>query len=135
MRLLRTNGFSCSITSNSFLRADYGGPLRSVIAKNCAVHSLISIDKSQVFQNAIVNVAILLFSKDREQADAYAVAGRLGRPAISMSMFGLIHLNVPALRCAEGYGLFPRTQNLKFSARSKQAKDHLQTATQRFAWF
>ncbi len=63
MQLLRTGGVSCSITSNSFLRADYGGPLRRLASKTCDVHSLISIDKSQVFTNAIVNVAILLLSK------------------------------------------------------------------------
>ena len=73
MRLLRTGGASCSITSNSFLRADYGGPLRKLLSQSCNVHSLISIDKSQVFTNAIVNVAILLFSKGatRDPAGSY----------------------------------------------------------------
>jgi hypothetical protein len=73
MQLLRTGGVSCSITSNSFLRADYGGPLRKLVSKNCKVHSLISIDKSQVFTNAIVNVAILIFSKgaNRDQSGSY----------------------------------------------------------------
>ncbi len=73
MQLLRTGGVSCSITSNSFLRADYGEALRKLVSKKCSVYSLISIDKSQVFTNAIVNVAILLFSKGstREQAGSY----------------------------------------------------------------
>jgi adenine-specific DNA-methyltransferase len=72
-QLLCRGGVSCSITSNSFLRADYGGPLRQLASKSCAVHTLISIDKSQVFSNAIVNVAILLFSKGstRVPSDLY----------------------------------------------------------------
>jgi len=75
MQLLRSGGVSCSITSNSFLRADYGGPLRNVVSKTSTVHSLVSIDKSQVFTNAIVNVAILLFSKDPNHDQAAAHCG------------------------------------------------------------
>jgi type I restriction-modification system DNA methylase subunit len=75
MHLLRTGGVSCSITSNSFLRADYGGPLRRLASKSCGVYSLISIDKSQVFTNAIVNIAILLLSKGANRAPSGSYLG------------------------------------------------------------
>ena len=74
-QLLRDGGVSCSITSNSFLRSDYGFPLRVFLSNNCRVYSVLSIDRSQVFENAIVNVAITLFSKVRCQTseDSYLV--------------------------------------------------------------
>lgn len=62
-QLLHEGGISCSITSNSFLRADYGGPLRTFLAANTRVRAVLSIDKSQVFENAIVNVAVMLSTK------------------------------------------------------------------------
>ena len=75
--LLRKGGISCSITSNSFLRADYGGPLRSLLVSKAKCQTILSIDKSQVFENAIVNVAVLLFAKDDDHRNAAAyLAGR-----------------------------------------------------------
>jgi adenine-specific DNA-methyltransferase len=68
--LLRNGGVSCSITSNSFLRADYGGPLRKYLANNSSVKKLLNIDKSQVFEMAIVNVAILIVSKNSEPIES-----------------------------------------------------------------
>ena len=62
-QLLANDGLSCSISSNSFLRADYGHPLRRFLAQDSQVNALLSIDKSQMFENAIVNVVVLLFSK------------------------------------------------------------------------
>lgn len=69
--LLSEEGVSCSITSNSFLRSEYGAPLRGLLNAQAKILQLISIDESQVFQNAIVNVAILLFSrKDTGEKEA-----------------------------------------------------------------
>ena len=72
--LLSEEGVSCSITSNSFLRSEYGAPLRGLLNSQAKILQLISLDESQVFQNAIVNVAILLFSRkntDRKEAGSY----------------------------------------------------------------
>ena len=61
--LLSEKGVACSITSNSFLRAEYGIPLRKFLNSNATVLQLINVDESQVFENAIVNVAVLIFRK------------------------------------------------------------------------
>ncbi|MCC5804919.1 MAG: Eco57I restriction-modification methylase domain-containing protein [Opitutales bacterium] len=63
LTLLCDAGISCLITSNSFLRAAYGAPLRTLLPSNAKVQSIISIDRSQVFSSAIVNVVILAFSR------------------------------------------------------------------------
>ena len=59
MNLLARDGVLCFITSNSFLRANYGLPLRQYLHKGTISH-LIDIESSQVFSTAIVNVSILV---------------------------------------------------------------------------
>ncbi|OGW25507.1 MAG: hypothetical protein A2X59_04930 [Nitrospirae bacterium GWC2_42_7] len=58
--LQNERGLLCFITSNSYLRAAYGRFLRKLIKeKNCLLN-IINIEGSQVFDSAIVNVAILI---------------------------------------------------------------------------
>ena len=73
--LLAKNGVSCSITSNSFLRADYGRPIRDFLSSKASVKIVANIDKSQVFDNAIVNVAILIFFKESESSEKSFLSG------------------------------------------------------------
>lgn len=47
------------ITSNSYIKADYGKNLRKLISNNTSIIDLINIDQSQVFDTATVNTAIL----------------------------------------------------------------------------
>jgi adenine-specific DNA-methyltransferase len=76
-RLLQEGGISCAITSNSFLRADYGGPLKVYINKSARIKFLLSLDRAQVFENAIVNVVITLFVKGKQNGEHLNyVAGR-----------------------------------------------------------
>jgi REP element-mobilizing transposase RayT len=60
---LRLGGILTFITSNSYLRAEYGNPLRKFLRSNCTLLQIIDIEDSQVFQSAIVNVAILISCK------------------------------------------------------------------------
>ena len=53
----------CLITSNSFIKAEYGKPLRKHIAKETNILNLINIEDFQVFESAIVNVAISIIQK------------------------------------------------------------------------
>ena len=63
LRLQGRHGTLCFITSNSYLKADYGRPLRKLISQKNAVLQLINIEDYQVFDSAIVNSAILIAQK------------------------------------------------------------------------
>lgn len=72
--ILKQFGISCFITSNSFLRADYGSLIRKYISKFCDISQLISIEESQVFDSAIVNTSINIFQKGHQpRSKAYIV--------------------------------------------------------------
>ena len=58
--LTKSGGVSALITSNSYLKADYGAPIRSYLCRNMALLQVLNIEGSQVFDNVIVNVAITL---------------------------------------------------------------------------
>lgn len=63
LRLQGRHGTLCFITSNSYLKADYGRPLRKLISQKNDVLQLINVEDYQVFDSAIVNSAILLAQK------------------------------------------------------------------------
>ncbi len=68
LNMLFNGGILCYITSNSFLRSNYGLPLRKYIREKAKVLSLINIEKTQVFDAAIVNsvIAILVCSDNND---------------------------------------------------------------------
>ncbi len=68
-----SQGLLCYITSNSYLRADYGHPLRKLLINQDNIHRIINIEDYQVFDSAIVNTAILIGSK-KETAQKEIVA-------------------------------------------------------------
>lgn len=57
----KTEGIVSYITSNSFIKADYGQGLRKLISEEASIISLVNIDQSQIFETATVNTAILTF--------------------------------------------------------------------------
>jgi len=73
LNLLGKDGLISYITSNSFLRANYGLPLREFMRKNSTVHSLIDIEGTQVFESAVVNTVIATFVKSKDQSVAVIV--------------------------------------------------------------
>jgi len=74
LALLRPAGILSFITSNSYLKAEYGSNLRSLLSKKTAVRKLLNIEVSQVFSEAIVNVAVLLAQKKDRQGENMADA-------------------------------------------------------------
>ncbi|KUG26975.1 putative type iis restriction/modification enzyme [hydrocarbon metagenome] len=57
------------ITSNSFLRAEYGKPLRDLILDKSSISQIINTNDTQVFEDAIVNTVVMLLEigdKDQE---------------------------------------------------------------------
>jgi hypothetical protein len=60
-QLLKPNGISVFITSNSYIKADYGRHLRKLLGASHHIIGLVNIEDTQVFSSAIVNTAILIF--------------------------------------------------------------------------
>ncbi len=60
IRLQNSKGLLCYITSNSYIKAKYGLPLRNVLRQKGLFLELINIEDFQVFEAAIVNAAILI---------------------------------------------------------------------------
>ena len=58
LKLLGNDGILTYINSNSFIKAEYGKPLRELLSKHSIVQ-LINIEDAQIFSAATVNVAII----------------------------------------------------------------------------
>ena len=56
------------VTSNSYLRTDYGEPIRELLSSENTLHRVLSIEDSQVFENVIVNVAVIVTGKSKGEA-------------------------------------------------------------------
>ncbi len=54
-KLQNNGGVLSLITSNSYLRAEYGAPIRKILRSTNTLHRLLSVEDSQVFESAIVN--------------------------------------------------------------------------------
>jgi hypothetical protein len=63
VRLQNQTGILSFITSNSYLRTEYGAPLRKFLRKENELLDIINLEDTQIFEEAIVNVAILLSTK------------------------------------------------------------------------
>jgi len=76
LMLLCPNGTLSFITSNSYLKAEYGDRLRSLLSERMVIRQVLNLERSQVFSDAIVNVAILIAEKrgssDEKKSD-YAI--------------------------------------------------------------
>ena len=70
-RLLRNDGTLGFITSNKWMRAGYGEKLRGFFANNTNPLVLIDFAGQKIFQEATVDVNILLFSKSENQNKTY----------------------------------------------------------------
>ena len=53
-------GRVCFIVSNSFIKSQYGEPLRRYLTSNGLLDQLINVEESQLFDSVIVNTAIVL---------------------------------------------------------------------------
>jgi len=63
VKILKFNGLLNFITSNSFLKAEYGVPLRKYFNTKGQFIELLNIHNTQIFEDAIVNTVIALFRK------------------------------------------------------------------------
>ena len=62
-------GLLTFITSNSYLRTEYGAPIRKLILSENVLLQMLNIEDSQVFERAIVNVAIIISHRPTDSSD------------------------------------------------------------------
>lgn len=75
LKLSNNNGILCYITSNKWLRAEYGKKLRNSFIQNS--NPLILIDLGEnVFENATVDTNILIVSKENYQEELLALSDK-----------------------------------------------------------
>lgn len=70
---IKEGGALCYITSNKWMKANYGSGLREVFIKNNPV-TLIDFDSSRIFENATVDTNILLIEKNSYSGVTKAVS-------------------------------------------------------------
>ena len=75
--LLRKDGHLCYITSNKWMRAGYGETSRKYFAEQTQPKILIDLAGEKVFENATVDVNILLLQKAAYTQNTYALRGGL----------------------------------------------------------
>ncbi len=76
--LQREKGILCLITSNSFLRAEYGKPTRYFLSNNNCLLKVFNIHKSQIFDKAIVNVSIVISCKIKGDIVCDVINSKIG---------------------------------------------------------
>lgn len=65
VNILKESGHLYFITSNSFLKAEYGRNLRKVIIDNTTIKDVNNIDETQIFGGAIVNTVLVHLIKNK----------------------------------------------------------------------
>ncbi|GBU23870.1 hypothetical protein R83H12_00489 [Fibrobacteria bacterium R8-3-H12] len=71
-QLLKPQGRLCFITSNKWMRAGYGEDTRKFLAENTNPEQLIDFAGAKVFEEATVDVNILMFAKDKNRQKTQA---------------------------------------------------------------
>ena len=73
LELQSKRGVLSFITSNSYLRAEYGAPIRNLLLSKNMLLRILNIENSQVFESAIVNVAIIMSRKPTNSTDDFCI--------------------------------------------------------------
>ena len=86
-QLLRPGGHLCYITSNKWMRADYGGKLRAFFAKHTDPQLLIDFKGVRIFEGVTVDTNILLFERaDNRQHTRCAIADTQRKDSIKSNI-------------------------------------------------
>ena len=73
IELQNQQGILSLITSNSYLRAEYGAPIRRLLQSENILLRVLNIEDSQVFESVIVNVAIIVSRKSTDLTDDFCI--------------------------------------------------------------
>ena len=87
IRILKQNGLLSYITSNSFLKADYGKPLRELFIEKTTINELINIEETQIFSDAIVNSVITTFTKSNDKKSNARIVNNIYDPKTDFWVF------------------------------------------------
>jgi type II restriction/modification system DNA methylase subunit YeeA len=60
INLQNQDGVLCFITSNSYLKAEYGRPLRKFVSNKNQIRQIINIEDYQIFESAVSNFAQIM---------------------------------------------------------------------------
>ncbi len=74
--LLKLNGVLSFITSNSFIKADYGEKLRTYLGGQNTLSKLINIEDAQVFESAIINTVVVEMVRGKESKHETVVVNK-----------------------------------------------------------
>jgi len=69
VNILNSKGSLCYITSNSYIKAKYGAPLRNILTKQTVLLELINVEDYQVFEASIVNTAIIIVQRKHDSQE------------------------------------------------------------------
>ena len=80
IRILKQKGLLSYITSNSFLKAEYGKPLRELFIEKTTINELINIEETQIFSDAIVNSVITTVAKSNDKKSNARIVNNIYDP-------------------------------------------------------
>lgn len=93
-QLLKKGGHLCYITSNKWMRADYGETTRDFFANKTNPMLLIDFAGVKIFESATVDTNILLFSKSNNQHKTVcAVTNKQNKDSVKNLSFYLLAIN------------------------------------------
>ena len=105
MQLLSPGGTLCFITSNKWMRAAYGEKLRGFLAKHTNPCLLIDFSGNKIFENATVDVNILLLEKaaNAGQTEAVTLGKDFRLSAENLSLYVHQHATRMAFSSSESW--------------------------------
>ncbi len=87
------------ITSNSYLRAEYGAPIRKLLLRKNILLQMLNVEDSQVFESAIVNVAIIMSRQPTNSMDNFCLI--VNSPFSGNSFVDFVKTN--GFNCSQDY--------------------------------
>ena len=87
IRILKQKGLLSYITSNSFLKAEYGKPLRELFIEKTTINELINIEETQIFSDAIVNSVITTVAKSNDKKSNARIVNDIYDPKTDFWVF------------------------------------------------
>ncbi len=99
LELQGQSGVLSLITSNSYLRAEYGAPIRRLLLRKNILLRMLNVEDSQVFESAIVNVAIIMARKRTNTTDDFCTI--VNSPFSGASFADFVKIN--GFNCPQTY--------------------------------
>lgn len=104
-QVLKKDGCLCFITSNKWMRANYGEKTRSFFAKYTNPQILIDFSGIDIFKSATVVTNILLFTRSKNQGCTFCVAANNQQKKCINNLYAFVYKNryIQNLSTSEGW--------------------------------